>query len=108
MSGRIKTRAQRMMDDVEAAIAETSILPGGSVRFQNALLEAEQTDIKTVDDLAKLISLANAALAVGNNAGLDPLAPWYGGMVPRLLRRAMEGLDVIEAYRQTRPPAGLN
>lgn len=100
----IKTRAQRMIDDVEGAIAETSLLPGGSVRFQNTLLEAEQRDIKTVDDLAKLISLANAALVVSNNAGADPFAPWYGDMVGRLLRRAMEAVDVIgagiEAHRE--------
>ncbi|MEH2574429.1 hypothetical protein [Bradyrhizobium sp. AZCC 1708] len=107
-SSSIKTRAQHMMDDVEAAIAETNLLPGGSARFQNTLLEAEQRDVRTVDDLAKLISLANAALAVAGS-GTDVLGgPWYHEMAQRLLRRSMDALAVIEADRWPRPAAGLN
>ena len=106
-SSNIKTRHQAMLEEVEGAI-NMALWPGGSVRFQNTLLEAEHRDVKTVDDLAKLISLANAALVVSNNGGGDPFAPWYGDMVPRLLRRAMEGLDVIEATSEARLASRLN
>ncbi|MCK1492204.1 hypothetical protein IVB14_17690 [Bradyrhizobium sp. 180] len=103
----IKTRAERMMVDVEVAVAETNLLPGGSARFQGTLLEAEQGEVQTFDDLAKLISLANAALVVSTNAGGDLFAPWYGDMVGRLLRRAVGALDVIEARMEAHTERAL-
>lgn len=95
-SSNIKTRQQAMLETVEGAV-NMVLWPGGSEKFQRLLMEAEQQQTATIDDLARLISLTNAALVVSNNAGGDPFAPWYGDMVGRLLRHAMEAIDVIEA-----------
>ena len=106
-SRKIKPRQQAMHEDMEGAIS-TVVWPGGQANFQKLLMEAEQRQTTTIDDLARLISLANAALAVASS-GVDIIGgPWYHEMAQRLLRRSMDVLAVIEADRQPRPAAGLN
>lgn len=103
----IKTRQQAFRDEMEGA-ANLLVRPGGSAKLQQIILEAEQREATTIDDLARLISLANTSLFVAGS-GLDDLfGSWYSEKAMQLLSRSMDALAVMEADRQPRPATGLN
>jgi hypothetical protein len=96
-----------MMEDMRSAV-ELAHLPTGPHALERELLDAETTDVADIATVARLLSMANAAFVVAD-AGIDGIAaPWYREIGLRLLRRSMEGLNVIEAHREPRPAAGLN
>jgi hypothetical protein len=100
-SSNIKTRQQAMLEDMERTI-NMVLMPGGSQHIQKLLMEAEQHQTTNIDGLARLISLANAALVVASSDVDDLFSPWYRDMAQRLLRRSMDALAVIEADQQPR------
>lgn len=104
---KILTYADKMTEDVRGAI-ELAHLPGGVSSLEKELIEATSIGVTDIASLARVISFANAAFVVAD-LGIDGvLAPWCRQTGGQLLRRAMEGLSVIEAQSEPRPAAGLN
>jgi hypothetical protein len=103
MTNTIPNYSDLMLEDLRNAI-NVRILPGGEERFQAALVDAEKAIVASADGLARLISLANAALAVADQDE-GRLGPWYRDMARRLLYRATDALVVMDAT-VGRPSAG--
>jgi hypothetical protein len=96
-----------MQTDCRNAI-DLMTLPGGPKKFQDILIAAEAEGIGVIDQLAKLISLANASLVVADSGIDGVMTPWYRERAILLLHEAMKVLEAVEVARERRADSRLN
>lgn len=93
----ILTRAEQMREDTRAAI-ELMHMPGGPLQFQEIVTQTMNAEPASLDAIARLISVASACLTVVDAGVVEQsFAPWYQGKAQELLRKAMDGVAVLEA-----------
>jgi len=90
------------------AIELACIPPDGVRSLERELLDAiSGPPVTDIAGVARMVSMANAAISVSHMGIEGVAAPWFADIAKRLLKRTAEGLTMVEAQCE-RASAGLN